>query len=114
MASRGRPVYSPIRQNIVEILYFLKKGYGYQIHKIYTRIFAPCTSEVIYYHLKKGISTGEFELIEIKSESGDFSWGNNVEKSYYALSKNAKPMIEKKVSEYFEKNKALVQSFKKH
>jgi hypothetical protein len=104
MVTRGRPVSSPIRQNIVEILYFLKKGYGYQIHKIYTKLFPSCTSEVIYYHLKKGLSTGEFTLVEIKSESGDFSWGNNVEKSYYALGKTANAKINLKVKEYIEKN----------
>ena len=32
---RGRPVKSAIRQNIIEILNFIKRGYGYEIYKIY-------------------------------------------------------------------------------
>lgn len=105
MKSVGRPIGSPIRQNIVEILYFLEKGYGYQIHKIYNQIFTPCTNEVIYYHLKKGVSTGEFELEEIKTEKGNYSWGESVEKYYYKLGKQANPQINDKIKEFFEKGK---------
>ncbi len=107
MQTRGRPLSSKVRQNIVEILYFLGHGYGYQIHKIYNQLFPNCTSEVIYYNLKKGISTGEFEIVEIKTESGDFSWGASVEKTYYKLGKEAKAQIKTEVKEYFEKNKNI-------
>ena len=107
MASRGRPVYSRIRQNMVDILYFLGKGYGYQIHKIYKKIFDSITPEVVYYHLKKGVALEEFELVEIKTEKGNFSWGNRAEKSYYSLGKNAKPMMEKKVKEFLEQEKLI-------
>ncbi len=103
MALRGRPISSKIRQNIVEILYFLGQGYGYQIHKLYNQAFKPCTSEVIYYNLKKGVSTGEFEIVEIKTESGEFSWGNTVEKTYYKLGKQANPKIVDKAKEVVEK-----------
>lgn len=103
MLTRGRPIGSSIRQNIVELLYFLGQGYGYNLHKIYNQIFTPCTNEVIYYHLKKGVALNEFELIEIKTESGNYSWGQTVEKSYYKLGKNAKPQINEKVKEYFDK-----------
>ena len=106
MAQRGRPLSSKIRQNIVEILYFLGQGYGYQIHKIYNELFTPCTSEVVYYNLKKGLSTGEFDVLEIKTEVGDFSWGSSVEKTYYKLGKQANPKISEKVKEYIEKTKA--------
>jgi len=88
---RGRPVKSEIRQNIIEILHFLNKGYGYQIAKIYMEIFPPCTREVIYYHLKKGVSIGEIMVNEIKKEKGEYSWGEDVEKIYYSLGPNAKP-----------------------
>jgi len=100
---RGRPVRSDIRKNIIEILALLGRGYGYQIHKIYREIFAPCTREVIYYHLKKGVALGEFEVEEVKKESGTYSWGTTVEKTYYKLGKNAQPMGDERVKKFFEK-----------
>lgn len=99
---RGRPVKSQIRQNIVEILYFMKKGYGYDIFKMYKSIFPLVTMRVIYYHLKKGTDLNEFKVHEIKKEEGDYSWGNYVEKIYYALGDNAKPLIDTRVKEFFE------------
>ena len=89
---RGRPVKSEIRQNIIEILHFLGKGYGYQIAKIYRQIFPACTREVIYYHLKKGVKLGEIEVNEVKKEKGEYSWGEVVEKIYYSLGPNAKAL----------------------
>ena len=70
---RGRPAKSEIRQNVVEILFYLGKGYGYQIAKIYNEVFPPVTQRVIYYHLKKGTSTGEIAMQEIKEEQGGCS-----------------------------------------
>ena len=100
---RGRPVKSQIRQNVIEILNVLKRGYGYEIHKIYKEIFPECTREVIYYHLKKGLKLGEFEVDEVKQETGEYSWGGTVEKTYYKLGPNAKPTGDARVKEYFEK-----------
>ena len=102
---RGRPIKSDIRQNIVEILYHLKKGYGYDIFRVYREIFPPVTMRLIYYHLKKGTSLGEFKINQIIKEQGDFSWGNSVEKIYYELGGEAKPTMDIKVKEYFDKNK---------
>ena len=39
--ARGRPVKSQIRQNIVELLFFLKEGYGYDLFRMYKEIFPP-------------------------------------------------------------------------
>jgi hypothetical protein len=91
---RGRPVGSPIRQRIIDILYYLGEGYGYQIHKIYREAYGDCTREVVYYHLKKGIATGEIEESRIKQEQGDFSWGVIVEKIYYKLGSQANPTMD--------------------
>ena len=102
---KGRPVRSEIRQNIVEILYFMKKGYGYDIYKIYRKIFPKATMRVIYYHLKKGVKTGEFKVEGVKQEKGDYSWGRQAEKIYYSLGKNAKPMIDKRVEKFFRRKK---------
>jgi hypothetical protein len=88
---RGRPVKSKIRQNIVDILYFLGEGYAYDIYKIYRDLFPKVTMRSVYYHLKKGISTKEFMINCVKKEQGDYSWGHEVEKTYYALGPSARP-----------------------
>ncbi len=97
---RGRPTKSVIRQNIIEILHYLGKGYGYDIAKIYNNIFPKVTQRSIYYHLHKGISTGEIEIEEIKEEEGDYSWGKVVEKIYYSLGKEATPKGEERVKTF--------------
>ena len=100
---RGRPIKSQIRQNIIEILNVMGRGYGYAIHKIYKEIFPECTREVVYYHLKKGVKLGEFAVDEVKQEKGDYSWGGTVEKTYYKLGPNANPAGDTRVKEFFEK-----------
>ena len=102
MGKRGRPVKSQIRQNIIDILYFMGEGYGYEIYKIYREIFPKCTQKSIYYHLKKGVALGEFIVKKIEKEKGDFSWGGEVEKIYYALGDKAKPKMDPKVKEVVE------------
>lgn len=103
---RGRPIYSIVRQNIIEILYFLKKGYGYEIYRIYLDLFPKVTRRLIYYHLNKGVKLNELKIEKIESEAGNYSWGGTAEKIYYSLSEKAKPTMEKKVKEYFEQKKA--------
>ncbi len=102
--ARGRPVRSEIRQNIVEILHYLGKGYGYQICKIYQEIFPAVTQRSIYYHLRKGTKTGEISVNQIKEEKGDFSWGNVVEKIYYELGEQAEPKGELRVKEFLKRS----------
>ena len=100
---RGRPIQSDIRQNIVEILHFMGKGYGYDIYKSYIALFPKVTMRSIYYHLKKGVALGEFKVDKVQKESGDYSWGSEVEKIYYVLGDKAQPKIDKKVKAYFDK-----------
>lgn len=102
---RGRPVKSQIRQNIIEILYYLNKGYGYQISRLYNEIFSQVSQRSIYYHLRKGIKTGEIEIEKIREEKGEFSWGNVVEKVYYQIGKQAEVKGNKLVAAYFKRNK---------
>ncbi|NQU97852.1 hypothetical protein HQ533_00130 [Candidatus Woesearchaeota archaeon] len=102
----GRPIKSEIRQNIVDILHFMGKGYGYQIHKEYLELFPKVTQRVVYYHLKKGVSIGEFVIKKISKEKGDYSWGETAEKIYYALGKDASPRALAKIKKYFEKKKS--------
>lgn len=105
MTGRGRPLNSQIRENIVEILYFMKKAYGYDIYKHYVNVFPKVTLRSIYYHLKKGIELGVFEIEKIEREKGDYSWGEMAEKIYYKLGKNASPKLNPVLKNYFEKLK---------
>ncbi|MEK6949485.1 MAG: hypothetical protein AABX34_04635 [Nanoarchaeota archaeon] len=100
---KGRPVRSEIRQNIIEILFYTKEGYGYEIYKNYIAIFPKVTMRSIYYHLKKGVALNEFKVSKIEKEKGDYSWGGEAEKIYYSLGNNAKPLGNAKVKEYFDK-----------
>ena len=99
--TRGRPVKSAIRQNIVEILHLMGKGYGYDIYKVYREIFTPVTMRSIYYHLNKGVEIEEFKIEEVKKEEGKYSWGTSVTKTYYALGQKAHPVGSAEVSKYF-------------
>lgn len=99
---RGRPVKSIIRQNVVEILYFMGSGYAYEIAKIYAELFGNATMRSIYYHLRKGVETQEFVVKEIRKERGNYSWGSEAEKTYYALGPSAAPQILSNVKEYFD------------
>ncbi len=103
MAKRGRPVHSPIRQNILQILAVIGRGYGYQIHKHYDSLFPRCTRESVYYHLRKGVLLGEIELEEVKQEHGNYSWGTVVEKRYYGLGKNTAITPDARVVDFFSK-----------
>ena len=102
---RGRPIGSDIRQNIIEILYFLKQGYGYDIYRIYKEVFPAVTLRSIYYHLRKGVQLEEFKIEKVKQEKGDYSWGESAEKIYYSLGKNAKPAGVERVRKAVEKVK---------
>lgn len=104
---RGRPIGSEIRQNIIELLFHMDKACGYNLYKIYCQIFPKCTQEVVYYHLRKGVLTNEFELEEVKQEKGTYSWGSTVEKKYYKLGHKADPKGDERVKNYFDSIKAF-------
>jgi len=105
---RGRPIKSQIRQNIVELLYFMKSDYGYNIWKYYIEIFPKVTMRSIYYHLNKGTKINEFEVEKIEKEKGNYSWGPEAEKIYYQLGKDAKPKIDLRIKRSFERVKRLL------
>lgn len=102
---RGRPVFSQIRQNIVEILYFLEKGYGYDIYKVYRAVFPKITMRSVYYQLKKGVDLGEFEVESVDKVKGEYSWGSEADKKFYKLGPNAKPTGDKRIKEYLDSKK---------
>lgn len=99
---RGRPVGSKVRQNIVEILHFGGEMHGYAVYAVYRDIFPKVTMRAIYYHLKKGIATKEFKVTRIKKESGEYSWGGEVERIYYSLGPEAKPQGNRAVKDYLD------------
>ena len=101
----GRPISSQIRQNMIEILNYMKQGYGYEIFKAYADIFPRATMRSIYYHLKKGLEIKEFKIAKVEKEKGNYSWGSETERTYYSLGERARPLGDKKAEEYF-KNKA--------
>jgi len=105
---RGRPVKSQIRQNIIELLFFLKEGYGYDIYRHYKDVFPSVSMRVIYYHLKKGTSIGEFK--KVIKENGNFSWGSEAEKIYYSLGKEAQPIGNERVKEFIDRKNGLKSS----
>lgn len=102
---RGRPVQSQVRQNIIEILYYIKKGYGYDISRIHNAVFPSVSMRNVYYHLKKGVEIGEIKVHKIKKEEGAYSWGNFVEKTYYTLGENASPKGISKIKGYLTRRK---------
>jgi len=108
--ARGRPVKSAIRQNIIELLFFLKEGYGYDIYRHYKEIFPSVSMRVIYYHLKKGTDLGEFRVNKIAKENGNFSWGSMAEKIYYSLGKEAQPVGNNRVKELIDRKNSLKSS----
>ena len=99
---RGRPIRSQIRQNIIDLLQYMKRGYGYDIYKVYIKLFPKVTMRSIYYHLKKGVALDELKIEKVEKEKGKFSWGDEVEKTYYGLGKNANPRNVQQVREFFE------------
>jgi hypothetical protein len=98
---RGRPIKSQIRQNIIDLLQYMKRGYGYDIYKVYVQLFPKVTMRSIYYNLKKGVALDEIKIEKVEKEKGKFSWGDEVEKTYYSLGKNANPRNVQQVREFF-------------
>ena len=110
---RGRPIGSKVRQNIIEILYFLGSAHGYHIYKVYKNVYPSVTLRAIYYHLKKGLETEELTVVDIQKEQGDFSWGGEAEKIYYALGKRAKPSVDKRLKLFLDSRPDLNQDKEK-
>ncbi len=100
MSKLGRKPNSSIRKNLVEILFFLKEAYGYQLYKIYSYVFEKKISiRSIYYNLTKGVELGVFKIKDVQEASGDYSWGNNVQRIIFSLGKEAHPEGSEKIYE---------------
>lgn len=103
LMKRGRPTRSDIRQGVVEILHHLGRGYGYEISKIYNEVFRPVTQRSVYYHLRKGLQTGEIVIEKREQQQGNFSWGSTVEKTFYKLGERAAPQGNAQIKEFLGK-----------
>ena len=77
-------------------------GYGYDLYRVYLALFPKVTLRSIYYHLRKGIELGEFEIEKIEKEKGNYSWGETAEKIYYKLGKSAGPKGDERIKKYIE------------
>lgn len=82
---KGRPIKTEIREKVGAILQKVNIAYGYQIYKLYKEIFGNVSLRNLYYNLKKGVDLGEFVVVEVKLEKGDYTWGGEVEHKYYAI-----------------------------
>lgn len=82
---KGRPSQSDIREKMTALLDRLQYSYGYEIYKYYKQLFDDATSRVIYYHLRKGCANGEFVSVNVKRVLGNYTWGDETERVYYAI-----------------------------
>ena len=94
---RGRPAFSPIRNNLVELLFFVGEGYGYELYKKYIRVFHKTTMRSVYYHLNKGVELGVFKIEKVENIPGSYSWGEGVRRVIFTLGKNAEPTKDTRV-----------------
>jgi len=88
---RGREVGSQIRDNLIELLYFIGESYGYDLYKVYLKVYGRVSLRSVYYHLNKGKELGEFKVSGVKIIEGDYSWGTGVKRILYSLGDNARP-----------------------
>lgn len=102
---RGRPVFSQVRLNMVDLLAVMGSSYGYELAKVYLDIFPKVSKRLFYYHLRKGVELGQFQIDKIEKETGEYSWGTIAEKIYYTLAENAQPSKNPQIDAYFLKRK---------
>ena len=101
----GRKPNSQIRDDMVELLHFLKEAYGYELYKKYCKVYNKKVSmRSIYYHLNKGVELGVFNLKEVRDVKGDFSWGSGAKQVIFQLGANASPKSDRAI---FEKLRSL-------
>jgi hypothetical protein len=96
----GRKPKSEIRDELIELLYFMREAYGYQLYKKYCKVYEKKVSmRSIYYHLNKGVELGVFNLKEIREVKGEFSWGTGVKQVIFQLGEAANPQGNKEIHE---------------
>ncbi|MBI2580645.1 hypothetical protein HYV85_02455 [Candidatus Woesearchaeota archaeon] len=99
---RGRPAGSPVRQNVTELLSQFGELHGYDVYKHYVKLFPKVTMRAVYYSLRNGVKKGHFRIARVEKKTGNYSWGPEAQRVYYALGEAAKPVGDAKVKKYFE------------
>lgn len=100
---RGRPRGSQTRDRVADILSVAKRATGYELFKVYREVFGSITSRSIYYNLHQGVILDVFELDEIATEAGEYSWGSKAEKKYYTLGRKAKVSVDDELAQHIAK-----------
>ena len=85
--SVGRPIGSNVRNNIISLLSREGPMHGYELYQKYIMNYPKVTMRLIYYHLKKGVSTGELKVYKIEHKKGEYSWGTEVQNIIYTVNK---------------------------
>ncbi len=98
---QGRPSKSVVRDRLVEMLFIAGRLTAYEAHKHYLRLFGKASQRNIYYQLQKGEAQGIFSK-EVVVEKGEYTWGATAQKTYYSLTSQARPQINKEVRDYFQ------------
>lgn len=97
---------SPVRKNLIELLYVFGRLNAYDAYKHYIKLFSKTTMRNVYYQLERGEVLGEFTA-EYVEEQGDYGWGSSATKKYYSLGEQAHPVLNITIKEYFDNiNKA--------
>lgn len=94
--NKGRPEGSIVRNRIINILKQIGISYGYELYNLYKELFGQVHMRTIYYNLKKGIEKDEIMVVDVATELGNYSWGDEVQKVYYTTGPFAKTTVSKK------------------
>ena len=92
---------SPVRKNLVDMLYISGPMTAYDAFKHYVKLFSKTTMRNVYYQLETGETKGKFE-VEVKEEQGEYGWGSSATKKYYCVGKGATPDVKAHIKEYFD------------
>ena len=99
---RGRPAGSPVRLNVTELLAQFGELHGYEVYKHYLKLFPKASMRAIYYSLRNGVKKGYFKIAKVEKKAGNYSWGPEAQRVYYALGELARPTGDPKARKYFE------------
>jgi hypothetical protein len=104
---RGRPLNSPVRQNITELLSQFGELHGYDVYKHYVKVFPKVSIRAVYYSLKKGVEMKHFKVSKVEKQQGSYSWGPEAQRVYYALGEKANPAGDEKAKKYYDSLKNI-------
>lgn len=89
---RGRPTFSIVRNNIIEMIKEEGEDYGYNIYLKYNKKYPKVALRSIYYNLHKAIELGLLNKRIVKA-TGKFSWGDELTRCMFSLNEAMKPEL---------------------